>query len=240
MPVNTIKMIAASARSISANGIFCVVLLGLSACGSMKPAPRPVVYDLGPGALTPVATNGLAALPALVLTEVDAPAALEGSPVLYRLAYSDAQQLRPYAQARWSMPPAQLLRQRLREQLGLRRAVLSPTQGVAAPPLPMVLHVELEEFSQLFDTAEHSVGLLRLRATLTQPVPGARLLAQELVAQRGFVLQRPADGADAAAGVRALTVAVDAAIADIAQWVEQTQAQAQSPIKAEHAGASAR
>lgn len=63
-----------------------------------------------------------------------APSALDTLPIIYRLGYSDAQQLRPYAQARWSMPPAQLLRQRVRETLGQRRAVLNLADGVLAPP----------------------------------------------------------------------------------------------------------
>jgi len=156
------------------------------------------------------------------MTEVDAPVALESAAVLYRLAYSDSQQLRPYAQARWSMPPAQLLRQRLREQLGQRRAVLNATLGMALPPPLMTLHVELEEFSQLFDAADRSTGLVRVRATLGQA--GARVGSQELVAQRSFVVQRPAASADAPGGVRAMTAAADAVIQEIDQWVEQTQA----------------
>ena len=194
----TIKTIAAYARLAGVSGIFCLCFAGLSACGSLRPASRPQVYDLGPGAVAQQA-QGAATLPAVVLADVDAPPALDGTAVVYRLAYSDAQQLRPYALARWSMPPAQLL----------------------------VLHVELEEFSQLFDTVDHSTGLVRLRATLGRAA--GRAGVQELVAQRGFVVQRVADGADAAAGVRALTAAVDAAIAEVEQWLVQTQEGAVPP-----------
>lgn len=219
---NAMNLVAACARYTGATALFCVFFVTLAACSAMQRPPRALVYDFGPGAVASAAANRLAPLPALALADVEAPAALESAAVLYRLAYSDSQQLRPYAQARWSMPPAQLLRQRLREQLGLRRAVLSPTQGVAVPPPLMILHVELEEFSQLFETANQSSGLLRLRATLGQA--GARAGGEELVAQRSFVVQRPATGADAAGGVRALTAAADAAIQEIDLWVEQTQA----------------
>jgi len=138
---------------------------------------------------------------------------------LYRLAYSDAQQLRPYSLARWSMTPAQLLRQRLREQLGQRRAVLNAAQGVVADKPAMVLHLELDEFSQLFETAQQSSGLVRLRATLGQGGQGS----QRLVAQRSFIVQRPAASADAEGGVRALAAATDAVIAEIAQWLQQVE-----------------
>jgi hypothetical protein len=73
--------------------------------------------------------------------------------------------------------------------------VLNPAQGVAAQAPLLVLHLELEEFSQLFDTVDHSTGLVRLRATLGRAA--GRVGVQELVAQRGFVVQRVADGADA-------------------------------------------
>ena len=83
----------------------------------------------------------------------------------------------------------------------------------------MSMHVELDEFSQLFDSAEHSTGLVRLRATVGQANAGA----DRLVAQRSFVVQRPAPTQDAAGGVRALTLAVDAVVAEIAEWLEQVE-----------------
>lgn len=221
---HAIKMIATYARRTSVSGIFCLCIVGLSACASLRPAPRPQVYDLGPGAVVPPA-QGVASLPTIVLADVDAPPALDGTAVMYRLAYSDVQQLRPYAQARWSMPPAQLVRQRLREHLGQRRAVLSPAQAVAVPA--WVLHLELEEFSQVFDSVDHNTALVRVRATVGRTA--GRIGTQELVAQRGFVVQRPADGADAAAGVRALTAAVDAVIAEVDQWLVQAQDSAPAP-----------
>jgi cholesterol transport system auxiliary component len=191
----------------------------LAACSSLKPQARAAVYDFGPGPVATAPTTRIAPLPTLVLAEVEASAALDSSAVLYRLAYSDAQQPRPYAQTRWSMVPAQLLRQRLREQLGLRRAVLNAAQGVVVGKPAMILHLELDEFSQLFETPERSNGLVRLRATLGQDGQGA----ERLLAQRGFVVQRPAASADAAGGVRALTEATDAVIAEIEQWVQQVE-----------------
>ena len=117
-------MIAVRAYSTGARALICLIFLGLTGCGVLQAPVRPVVYDFGPGAVVPAKPALLAhlaaPLPALVLAEVEATAALDTTAVLYRLAYSDAQQLRPYAQARWSMPPVQLLRQRLRENLGQR------------------------------------------------------------------------------------------------------------------------
>jgi cholesterol transport system auxiliary component len=185
-------------------------------CSSLPSAPvRPATYDFGPGALTPSATTR-PALPPIVLQELKAPLALDSAAVLYRLAYSDAQQLRPYAYARWSMPPAQLVQQRLRESLSRSRAVVSPGES----SVPLALRVELQEFSQLFDTPQTSSGLVRLRATLVEVKGGA----DQLVAQQVFVVQRPASSADAPGGVRALMAATDAAVEEIGAWLQQQPA----------------
>ena len=188
----------------------------LPGCSALPSAPvRPAVYDFGPGALTPSAKTN-PGLPPVVLQEVTAPPALDSAAVLYRLAYSDAQQLRPYAQARWSMRPAQLVRQRLRESLSLKRAVVNPGES----SVPLALRVELQEFSQIFDTTQASSGLVRLRATLIEAKGGA----DRLVAQQVFVVQRPAASTDAPGGVRALMAATDEAVEEIGVWLQQQAA----------------
>ena len=213
------KSIAYCAYSTGARAIFVSIVMSLVACAQLQPQPRPVVFDFGPGAIAEAPSNRMALLPTLVLADVESSAALDGTAVLYRLGYSDAQQLRPYAQARWSMAPAQLVRQRLREQLGQRRAVLQAAQGVGAAKPAMALHLELDEFSHWFETAERSSGLVRMRATLAQPEAGV----ERLLAQRSFVVQRPASSADAAGGVRALTLATDALIGELEQWLAQVE-----------------
>ena len=213
------KLVATHSYSTGARVLFCSLVLGLSGCSALQPKARAMVYDFGPGPVSTVATTRMAPMPTLVLADAEASAALDSYAVLYRLAYNDAQQLRPYTLARWSMTPAQLLQQRLREHLGQSRPVLNAALGLAADKPAMVLHLELDEFSQLFETAQRSSGLLRLRATLGKTGQGA----ERLVAQRSFVVQRPAASADAAGGVRALTEATDAAIAEIDLWVQQVE-----------------
>ncbi len=213
------KNIAAYAYSTGSIGLFGLFFLGLTACAQLQPQPRAMVYDFGPGAIAGLASNRMAPLPTLVLADVESTAALDSTAVMYRLDYSDAQQLRPYAQARWSMAPAQLVRQRLREHLGQRRAVLQAAQGLGAVKPTMTLLLELDEFSHWFETPERSSGLVRMRATIAQPEAGV----ERLVAQRSFVVQRPASTADAAGGVRALTVATDALILEMEQWLQQIE-----------------
>ena len=216
------KSIAIRAYYTRAIALFGLMTLGLAACAPLQPQPRAVVYDFGPGAIVEVPSNRMAPLPALVLAEVESSAALDSTAVLYRLGYSDAQQLRPYAQARWSMAPAQLVRQRLREQLGQRRAVLQAAQGLVAVKPAMTLHLELDEFSHWFETPERSSGLVRMRVTLAQAEGGV----ERLLAQRSFVVQRAASSADAAGGVRALTAATDALILEMEQWLGQVEQRA--------------
>lgn len=189
----------------------------LGACSLSQPALRPAVFDFGPAPLEQPASTPAAQKAALLLDVIEAQPALDNPAVLYRLAYADAQQLRPYALARWSMPAAQLLRQRLRQHFSQQRALLNPgesVEGAAAPPVQ--LQIELEEFSQWFESPQKSYGLLRLRATLTQP--GAK--GGKWLAQRSFTLQRDAPSADAAGGVRALAAASDAAALELEQWLQ--------------------
>lgn len=189
----------------------------LSACSLPQQPARPAVFDFGPGPLEQAASAPGKQQPALVLDIIESQPALDNPAVQYRLAYADARQLRPYALARWSMPPAQLLRQRLRQHFGRQRALLNPgesVEGAILPPLHM--QIELEEFSQLFESPQKSSGLLRLRATLTQA--GAK--GGKWLAQRSLVVQRDAPSADAAGGVHALAAASDAAALELEQWLQ--------------------
>lgn len=194
----------------------------LAGCGALPDKPsRPAMYDFGPGIAAPQPSTRIAPLPPLALAEIEAPAALDGSAMYYRLGYADAQQLRPYAQARWSMSPTHLVMAQLRETLGQRRALLVAGEGPAVnrtdAKLPDVLRVELEEFSQLFQSPAASTGLIRLRATLVSVTPGG----EKLLAQRSVVVQKPAPSADAAGGAQALAEATRAAADEIAQWLQQ-------------------
>lgn len=226
--VYAMKNIAVCTRPVRAGGRFCLMLsaaLLLGACSALPDKPmRAALYDFGPGPLSTPATTRQAPLPPLSLADITTPGgALDNQAVLYRLAYADAQQLRPYSQARWSMPPAQLVRQRLRETLGRTRPVFNAGEGPALNRgasqgvLPRTLQLELEEFSHLFEAPGSSVGLIRLRATLVENLPSG----EKLLAQRSFIVQRPAPSADAPGGVRALTAATDAAIEEMSTWLQQ-------------------
>ncbi len=216
----TTKFVAITLASMWARGIFCLGLVAsLAACGTARTGAA-LVYDFGPGTVVQAPASRMAMQPPMVLADVQAPAALDSTAVLYRLNYSDAHLLQPYANARWTMPPAQLLRQQMRAALAEHRAVIYANEGVQAPAGALILRLELEEFSQMFDSPQSSSGLLRMRATLSHPAPGG----EALVAQRQVLVQSPATTPDAAGGVRALSAAAASAVQQLEQWVQQTQA----------------
>lgn len=195
--------------------------LALAGCSAVPDKPgRATRYDFGPGpvAAAPAAAQTLAPL---VLAEIETSSAWDGSALLYRLGYADGNQLLPYAQARWSAPPPQLIRQRLREVLSRQRPVLDAGESSALAradgKMPRVLRLQLEEFSHWFETPRQSWGLIRLHATLTENTPAG----ERLLAQRSVSLRQPAPSPDAAGGVRALAAATDAAAQEIAQWLQQ-------------------
>ncbi|MDB5778641.1 MAG: hypothetical protein JWP79_2738 [Polaromonas sp.] len=228
---DAIESVAASARVPCARRLFCLasVLALATGCSVIDKPARATMFDFGPGELSTQAAATPAApapaLPPLAIADIaTAGGALENQAVLYRLGYLDDQQLRPYSQARWTMPPAQLVRQRMRDRLSQQRVVLNAREGVALnrsqnAHLPM-LRIELEEFSQLFSAPDASVGLVRLHATLVEITPAG----ERLLAQRNLSVQRPASSPDAAGGVRALTAATDAAIDELDRWLRQAPA----------------
>ncbi|WP_304304810.1 ABC-type transport auxiliary lipoprotein family protein [Pseudacidovorax intermedius] len=193
----------------------------MTACSALPDKPqRSISYDFGPGPLAPaVAAASTAALPPITLADLDTSASrLEGTALNYRLGYEDAQALRPYATARWTQPPLQLFRQRLRDALAEQRTVLGTLEAgnlAREGRSSEVLRISLDEFSHYFASPTSSSGLVRVRATLLSLSPtGERVLGQ-----RVFVVQRPAATADAAGGAKALASAGDEVIADMVRWV---------------------
>jgi len=203
-----------------ARGLALLAVLAAAGCATPDKPVRPTLYDFGPGMTAAPAETPAGQAP-LVLADIESSGALDGSALLYRLGYADAHQLRPYAHARWSAPPPQLIRQRLREQLARERPVLDLSESSALArndgAMPRILRIELEEFSHFFEAPGQSWGLLRLRATLLDNTSAG----ERLLAQRSIVVKQPAPTPDAPGGVRGLAAAIDAAAAEIGQWLAQ-------------------
>lgn len=208
-------------RSLALTAISLSLLAGCS--GFIDKPQRPVLFDMGPTARIAAQPSQTDPRVPLILPDIEASGALDSSAVLYRLGYSDDHELRAYSQSRWSAPPPQLVRQRLREQLGRERPVLTLDESAALDRQNLgalyLLRLELEEFAQVFDSADRSRGVVRLRATLLATTGSG----EQLLGQRSIAVEGIAPTADASGGVRALTAATDAAAADIGQWLRQVR-----------------
>ena len=173
----------------------------LMACATPGKGPADItIYDLG-GGMAPAA-DMVAAHGGLAL-ELRLPVWLDSTAIVYRLGYADPQRVHHYAKARWAGPPSPLLQQRLRQSL-----------AIAPGSAPCTLRVELEEFDQVFDSAESSRAVLRGEVLL---------LGKARVTQARMMLraEQPAASADAAGGVHALAATTDVAAATIAAWLKQ-------------------
>ncbi|GAB4399554.1 MAG: hypothetical protein OHK0048_13200 [Rhodoferax sp.] len=229
---------ASSAALISTRGFLFALVCGLVGCAARSPAPAPALqYDLGP---LPDWPGRSTAGPVLELSVRAGVPVLATAAMLFRLIYVQAQQVQPYALARWSQPPVVLLGQRLRHQLAQRFTVVTPGEVLLspAPPTPpsgsdpalpktqptpqnFGLRVTLEEFSQVFASRELSSALVRVRATLVRHDERG---ADVLLAQHTLAAQHPAASADAAGGALALAAATARLVQDLDDWVAQVLA----------------
>jgi cholesterol transport system auxiliary component len=184
------------------------LLISLAACSSTRTDTHATLFDFGLLGPAP-ATQAPPALPALSVAEATAPISMHSPAMFYRLNYANAQQPQPYAQSRWSMPPAQLFVQRLKARIGQAGGTVVPaTDGAMNIPS---LRIDADEFVQVFDSPGNSAGQIALRASVLQ--------GRTLVAQKSFSRQVPAPTPDAAGGAKALADASDAIISDIMSWL---------------------
>ncbi len=171
----------------------------LAACASRPDDPvRTYDFGLGPAA-QPVQLS-------VHVSEVESPEWLDRPEMLYRLAYRDPRALEPYSLSRWAGTPASMLTLRLRQALG----------NVGVRSADCVLAVDLEEFSQVFDTERSSRVVLHLHAGLRQSAEGRKTQSKTLR------LERPAPSPNAAGGAAAFSELADELTAQLRDWVVQS------------------
>ena len=190
--------------------ILASVLLAGCAIGPQSQTPT-AVYDFGLQRLSS-ATLQPRLRASLLVAEAVAPTWLDSPAIQYRLAYHDIAQSYVYANSRWAAAPGVLLTQRIRSHLAAvtNDGVVSASDGARAD---YALRLELEEFTQVFDTPDKSRVVIRLRASLVERHSRA------LLAQQGFNLERPAPTANAAGAVHALTEASDELAGNLIAWL---------------------
>ena len=189
-------------RAAAAAGL--ALLLAACSLASLRPPPLKM-YDFGvaPGDAATVHSRLVIAVPEMLV-----PSALESTAIGYRLAYNSSNQPRTYGDSQWTMPPGELLSQRIRARFAAQYVVAS----LAQTRHDVTLSLQLEEFSQIFDAADRSHAQLRLRATLLKN--DGTVLAQTTLNE-----ERPAASPDAAGGVGALVQVSDAAADALLLWV---------------------
>jgi len=184
--------------------VFCALLLAACSTGGRNGSAS-AVYDFGMPAAR-IAGDGQWSRLAL---DVKAPHWLDSPAIDYRLSYEDPLKLREYSGSRWAGAPAQLIAQRLRQQLGVNGA----TSNTAVDCL---LRFDLQEFSQVFDTEQGSRGVLHGNLGLFD----AR---RQQLAGRRIAIERPAPASDARGGVGALVAASDELGNQIAAWLAELE-----------------
>lgn len=177
----------------------CLSLAGCLTAGRRGGENALAVYDLGPspGRLF----NG--ERKQAVAVEVRAPLWFDALGIEYRLAYVDPSRLREYGRARWAGPPAQLIQQRLMQQLALSTA----GQGRAN----CILRVDITEFSQIFASPERSKGVLQGRA---QWLDRSRTPLAELILD----IEKAAPSPDSRGGISALQASIEQLAVDLLAW----------------------
>ena len=173
--------------------------------------PRPesaTLYDLGP-LRADAPAPALPALPPISVAYMVSTGWLARPLMYYRLNYENDRTPRSYAHARWTMPPAQLIAQRLKWRITQAGGTaLSAADGAMDVP---VLRIEADDFTQHFDAPGQSIGQVVLRASVFR--------GRTLLGQKTFAKQAPAPTADAEGGTRALSAACDNAITDMMKWL---------------------
>lgn len=165
-----------------------------SGCASTREM-APQTYDFGPAGERAQTANSVQ------VVEVRAPEWLDGTQMLYRLAYRDPRALTPYTGSRWAGTPASMLTLRLRQQLG------------SMPGAKCILTTNVAEFSQTFDAADASRALLQVHAVFA--AQGQRL-------QKDFRLETKTATADAAGGAAAFAALATDLATSIDQWMTET------------------
>ena len=192
---------------ITAKALLLVLALG-GCAGIARDETPAAVYDFGQTPEAESAALRADALAGHLALEVAAAPWLDGQGIDYRLAYGDPLQRGQYVDSRWAAPPALLLAQQLRRQIGFAAADRVATA--------CVLRVELQEFSQVFTLPSTSQGVLQGQISL---IDGKR----RLLAGRAVGIERPAHEPDAAGGVQALVEASGELGRQIAGWLDQLE-----------------
>lgn len=188
----------------------------LSGCVAFNKSPSPVsIYDFGmqyAQPAKPMPQQPMQHRKSLLIADATAPSWLDNNAIHYRLLYHNPTQSYTYASSRWIAAPAALLTQQIRN-----RIVASTNEQVikdnSTAKTDYALHIELEEFTQLFETTDVSHIVIGLRASLVERN------TRKLLAQKDLSITEKTPTADAAGAVFALSSASNRLINELVDWL---------------------
>ncbi len=196
-----------------------LAVMALAGCAAPRAQAPVALYDFGLQRLTAVSdasgiSGDLRLRASILVPDALAPVWLDSTAILYRLAYQDLARVYAYGGSRWAATPATLLTQRIRNRIAMVNddGVVNAAEGARTD---YALRLELEEFTQIFDTAGHSRAVIKLRASLIDR--RTRLL----LSQRSFSIEQPAPAPNAPGAVHALTEASDNLIWALVGWLAE-------------------
>lgn len=148
----------------------------------------------------------------ILIAEAVAPSWLDNNAIHYRLLYHNPTQSYTYANSRWIATPTAILTQQIRNRIvsNTNEQVIKDSSTAKAD---YVLNIELEEFTQVFDTVTESYVVIGLRASLIERN------SRHLFAQKDFRMNERTPTADAAGAVFALSSASNQLINELIDWL---------------------
>lgn len=191
---------------------FLILFLSMLATGCSLLTPTPTsfaVYDFGPSSTYAAAPSSAPSQIPVQVATIEAPIWLEGQAIRYRLAYYDPARTYVYANSQWAASPSELLTERIRQNFSANTEPKSDENRSFANYL---LKITLEEFMQIFDTADSSHVVIYIRAALHKSDH------HQPIATRNFSKKLLTPTADAAGAVVSFITASDSLADELVQW----------------------
>ncbi len=194
--------------------LFALILYSFSGCTTFHKTPSTIAtYDFGRQHQPQNSSKQLfTQKKSLLITDASVPSWLDNTAIHYRLLYHNPSQSYIYANSRWIAPPAAILTQKIRDRIiaDTHEQVIKNNSTAKAD---YILHIELDEFVQVFDTINKSHVVIGIRASLIERN------SRHLFAQKDFSVKEQTPTADAAGAVFSLTSASNHLINELVEWL---------------------
>lgn len=191
--------------------MLCACALVLGGCMNTTRTRFTTHYTLGEPA--PAIASARHGQKVLRISRISVPPWLEGTTMHYRLDYRHDNRLAAYGRSDWIAPPATMLEDLIRNTIAAGdnwRAVIGAGSTATADA---DLHLQLENFSQVFAQPDQSAGLIEATATLVDDGDGS------VMAQKHFRVEIAAPTPDAQGGAKALGEASRQFATQLERWL---------------------